>query len=510
MSDLVIVESPAKAKTIQKYLGKGYKVVASMGHVRDLPKSKLGVDTEHDFAPQYTDMKGKEDVISDLKKCAKKSGKVYLATDPDREGEAISWHIAQMLKLDMNDNNRVAFNEITKTGVQNGMGNPDKIDVDLVSKIKDGKVMADQGIIAGCSGGTYDNLSAAASILRGQSVGNDYFTISAYPQSTPVYMATTRSGIAEELLAGEVAVDKAHVLAVPGRVLAVDLGVVDRHVLALPEAILGRDLSVVHLDVLAVLEDVLRIALQAVDVYVGAVHEGICALVQAEVRRPDAVDVPEGLVGIVDAHILQREPVHLAEKLGPVDHGVLHSHVVAVPDGGAAPGREVAACDQTAVHMPPRIFAVEFRVVALDVLTEFDARLAVRDYNVLQTRVAYAEQRALTAVLLVADSIHIYNSFISLVVVSGEPQACRAPPLFHFRLQNYEFPCSPGYDIVLNACDFRNFNIPHPAFKAPVRKHKSAHSDICKSYAICSPPRRYAQSPLRIARSGGRYSSHEA
>ncbi|MCR5075537.1 MAG: type I DNA topoisomerase [Ruminococcus sp.] len=133
MSDLVIVESPAKAKTIQKYLGKGYEVVASMGHVRDLPKSKLGVDTEKDFEPQYTDMKGKEDVIKDLKKRAKKCGKVYLATDPDREGEAISWHIAQMLKLDMNDNNRVAFNEITKTGVQNGMGNPHKIDVDLVN-----------------------------------------------------------------------------------------------------------------------------------------------------------------------------------------------------------------------------------------------------------------------------------------------------------------------------------------------------------------------------------------
>ncbi len=133
MSDLVIVESPAKAKTIQKYLGAGYEVIASMGHVRDLPKSKLGVDTDNDFAPQYTDMKGKEDVIKDLKKHAKKCGKVYLATDPDREGEAISWHIAQMLKLDMNDNNRVAFNEITKTGVQNGMSNPHKIDVDLVN-----------------------------------------------------------------------------------------------------------------------------------------------------------------------------------------------------------------------------------------------------------------------------------------------------------------------------------------------------------------------------------------
>ncbi len=133
MSDLVIVESPAKAKTIQKYLGPGYEVIASMGHIRDLPKSKLGVDTDNDFKPQYTDMKGKEDVIKDLKKHAKKCDKIYLATDPDREGEAISWHIAQMLDLDMNDNNRVAFNEITKSGVQAGMSNPHKIDVDLVN-----------------------------------------------------------------------------------------------------------------------------------------------------------------------------------------------------------------------------------------------------------------------------------------------------------------------------------------------------------------------------------------
>ena len=133
MSDLVIVESPAKAKTIQKYLGPGYEVIASMGHVRDLPKSKMGVDKEHDFAPQYTDMKGKEDVIKELKKKAKKCDKVYLATDPDREGEAISWHIAQMLKLDLSENNRVAFNEITKTGVKNGMSSPHKIDIDLVN-----------------------------------------------------------------------------------------------------------------------------------------------------------------------------------------------------------------------------------------------------------------------------------------------------------------------------------------------------------------------------------------
>ncbi|MBE6856679.1 MAG: type I DNA topoisomerase, partial [Ruminococcus sp.] len=133
MSDLVIVESPAKAKTIQKYLGSGYEVIASMGHVRDLPKSKLGVDTENDFQPLYTDMKGKEEVIKELKKRAKKCSKVYLATDPDREGEAISWHIAHMLNLDMNENNRVAFNEITKSGVKTGMSNPHKIDVDLVN-----------------------------------------------------------------------------------------------------------------------------------------------------------------------------------------------------------------------------------------------------------------------------------------------------------------------------------------------------------------------------------------
>ena len=133
MANLVIVESPAKAKTIQKYLGSNFEVIASMGHVRDLPKSKIGVDVENGFTPQYLDMKGKEDVIKDLKKRAKKSDYVYLATDPDREGEAISWHLAQMLNLDMSANNRVAFNEITKTGVQNGMANPHKIDIDLVN-----------------------------------------------------------------------------------------------------------------------------------------------------------------------------------------------------------------------------------------------------------------------------------------------------------------------------------------------------------------------------------------
>jgi DNA topoisomerase-1 len=130
---LVIVESPAKAKTIQKYLGEGFEVMASNGHIRDLPKSKFGIDIDNNFKLDYTEMKGKEDVIKKLKSKAKNVGKVYLATDPDREGEAISWHLAQVLELDLNDNNRVEFTEITKTGVQNGMSNPHKINLDLVN-----------------------------------------------------------------------------------------------------------------------------------------------------------------------------------------------------------------------------------------------------------------------------------------------------------------------------------------------------------------------------------------
>lgn len=133
MSTLVIVESPAKAKTIQKYLGNDYEVVASMGHIIDLPKSKIGVDIENNFTPVYIEMKGKEDVIKLLKKEAKKCDNIYLATDPDREGEAISWHIANMLNLNLEDPNRVTFNEITKSGVKVGMDNPRKIDLDLVN-----------------------------------------------------------------------------------------------------------------------------------------------------------------------------------------------------------------------------------------------------------------------------------------------------------------------------------------------------------------------------------------
>lgn len=133
MSKLVIVESPAKAKTIQKYLGEGYDVVASMGHVRDLPKSKLGIDIEHGFRPDYVEIKGKEDLVQTLKKKGKKSDAIYLATDPDREGEAISWHLAYLLGMDLDQASRVTFNEITKSGVQSGMASPRRVDMDLVN-----------------------------------------------------------------------------------------------------------------------------------------------------------------------------------------------------------------------------------------------------------------------------------------------------------------------------------------------------------------------------------------
>ncbi len=130
--NLVIVESPAKAKTIKKYLGSRYEVMASMGHLRDLPKSQLGVDIEKDFEPRYITIRGKGDLISKLKKEAKNSAKIFLATDPDREGEAISWHLANLLGIDTEDKCRIAFNEITKTAVKDAVTKPRKIDEDLV------------------------------------------------------------------------------------------------------------------------------------------------------------------------------------------------------------------------------------------------------------------------------------------------------------------------------------------------------------------------------------------
>ena len=129
---LVIVESPAKAKTIEKYLGRNYKVVASVGHVRDLPKSKMGIDVENNYEPHYISIRGKGDVIKGLKQAAKKAEKVYLASDPDREGEAIAWHLAYLLGLDLKDKNRVVFNEITKDAVKAAFKEPRSIDVSLV------------------------------------------------------------------------------------------------------------------------------------------------------------------------------------------------------------------------------------------------------------------------------------------------------------------------------------------------------------------------------------------
>ena len=133
MSDkLIIVESPAKANTIKRYLGGNAKVVASMGHVRDLPKSKLGVDVENDFEPEYINIRGKGDLIKSLKRDAKDAKKIYLATDPDREGEAIAWHLAKVLEEEKDRITRVTFNEITKNAVKDSIKHARDIDMDLV------------------------------------------------------------------------------------------------------------------------------------------------------------------------------------------------------------------------------------------------------------------------------------------------------------------------------------------------------------------------------------------
>ena len=134
---LVIVESPAKVKTIKKFLGKNYEVTASNGHVRDLPKSQMGIDIEHDFEPKYITIRGKGEILAKLRKEAKKADRIYLATDPDREGEAISWHLSKALKLDENKDDkevyRISFNEITKNAVKASLKQPREIDMDLVN-----------------------------------------------------------------------------------------------------------------------------------------------------------------------------------------------------------------------------------------------------------------------------------------------------------------------------------------------------------------------------------------
>ena len=134
MSDkLVIVESPSKAKTIKKYLGSNYDVIASQGHIIDLPKSKLGVDIEDNFKPQYITMKGKAKLVKEIKDKAKNKKDIYLATDPDREGEAIAWHIKNVLGIEDNKKCRIEFNEITKTAVKNAVSKARTIDLNLVN-----------------------------------------------------------------------------------------------------------------------------------------------------------------------------------------------------------------------------------------------------------------------------------------------------------------------------------------------------------------------------------------
>ena len=130
--NLVIVESPAKVKTIKKFLGSNYEVIASMGHVRDLPKSQMGIDVDNDFEPKYITIRGKGELLAKIRKAAKNANKVFLATDPDREGEAISWHLVAALKLEEKKMSRITFNEITKNAVKASLKNARGIDMNLV------------------------------------------------------------------------------------------------------------------------------------------------------------------------------------------------------------------------------------------------------------------------------------------------------------------------------------------------------------------------------------------
>ena len=194
MSKLVIVESPAKAKTIKKYLGADYQVVASMGHVRDLPQARLSVDVKHDFKPKYEVIKGKEKLVEELKDAADKSDEILLATDPDREGEAISWHLAYLLGLDVEDHNRVTFNEITKTAVTNGVAHPRAIDMDLVNAQQARRILdrlvgyklspfLSQKIRRGLSGGRVQSVAVRMIVDREQEIAafvpEEYWSIDA-------------------------------------------------------------------------------------------------------------------------------------------------------------------------------------------------------------------------------------------------------------------------------------------------------------------------------------------
>ena len=194
MSKLVIVESPAKAKTIKKYLGKGYEVTSSMGHIRDLPPKRLSVDVKNNFEPKYQVIKGKEETVKDLKEKAKKSDKVILATDPDREGEAISWHLAYLLGLNLEEKNRVTFNEITKSGVSAGINSPRQVDINLVNAQQARRILdrlvgykvspfLSQKIYKGLSAGRVQSVAVRMIVDRENRIRNfipeEYWTIDA-------------------------------------------------------------------------------------------------------------------------------------------------------------------------------------------------------------------------------------------------------------------------------------------------------------------------------------------
>lgn len=167
--NLVIVESPAKAKTIEKILGSNFNVTASFGHIRDLPKSTLGVDVENGFKPNYSTIRGKGEITKNLKELAKKADKIYLASDPDREGEAIAWHIAHTLKLDENENNRIEFNEITSSAIREAIKHPRKIDVDKVNAQQARRIL-DRLVGYGISPLLWKTISSNTSAGRVQSV----------------------------------------------------------------------------------------------------------------------------------------------------------------------------------------------------------------------------------------------------------------------------------------------------------------------------------------------------
>ena len=167
--NLVIVESPAKVKTVKKYLGSNYQVVASKGHVRDLPKSSMGIDVEHDYEPRYITIRGKGDILAELRKLSKDAGKIYLATDPDREGEAISWHLVHALNLDQDRVKRITFNEITKSAVKESLKNSRNIDMDLVDAQQARRVL-DRLVGYGISPILWEKVKRGLSAGRVQSV----------------------------------------------------------------------------------------------------------------------------------------------------------------------------------------------------------------------------------------------------------------------------------------------------------------------------------------------------